>query len=84
MKQNFKAGDLVVTNNFTLKQDICLVQKDGRLKVIGRYERHEIFKQLENFIKSEHLEDKEVKIYVKEGQFPYNRKFKFDYMLETY
>lgn len=82
MKHNFKPGDLVVTNNFTLKQDICRVEENGQLKVIGRYERKDIFKQLENIINSEHLAEKKINIYVKDGQFIPD--FKFYYMLKSY
>lgn len=82
MKHNFKTGDLVVTNNFTLKQDICRVEENGQLKVIGRYERKDIFKQLENIINSEHLEEKKINIYVKGGQLIPD--FKFYHMLKLY
>lgn len=67
MKQIFKKNDLVVTDNFTLKQDIYRVGEDGALKLIGRYEKSEIFKALTNFIKSDKLYKKKNNVYVKQG-----------------
>ena len=82
MNKKFSNGDLVVTNNFTLKQDIYRVQ-NGELKNIGRYTRYELFRVLNNFIKSEKLYDKEVKIYI-----PYNMQvsedFDYNHMIEHY
>lgn len=82
MIKGLKDGDLVITNNFTLKQDIYRV-KNQKLKNIGRYTRDELFKALNNFIKSEKLYDTEVKVYVPRNiQIPSD--FNYNSMIENY
>lgn len=82
MNKNFSNGDLVITNNFTLKQDVYRV-KDGELKNIGRYTKDELFKALNNFIKSDKLYDKGVTIYIpKNIQIPND--FNYNSMIKNY
>lgn len=82
MIKGLRDGDLVITNNFTLKQDIYRV-KNQKLKNIGRYTRDELFKALNNFIKSEKLYDTEVKVYVPRNiQIPSD--FNYNSMIENY
>lgn len=82
MNKNFSNGDLVITNNFTLKQDVYRV-KDGKLKNIGRYTRDELFKALNNFIKSDKLYDKGVTIHIpKNIQIPND--FNYNSMIKNY
>lgn len=82
-RNKFKPGDLVITNNFTLMQDLCKVQKDGTLKVIGRYPTDKIFNVIENFIKSERMMNNGNNVYVKEfSRIPKN--FNFKSIIKTY
>ena len=82
MIKRLKDGDLVITNNFTLKQDIYRV-KNQKLKNIGRYTRDELFKALNNFIKSEKLYNTEVKVYIPRNiQIPSD--FNYNSMIENY
>ena len=82
MIKGLKDGDLVITNNFTLKQDIYRV-KNQKLKNIGRYTRDELFKALNNFIKSEKLYNTEVKVYIPRNiQIPSD--FNYNSMIENY
>lgn len=82
MKKNFKIGDLVITNNFTLKQDIYLV-KNGEMRNIGRYTRDKLFFVLSSYIKSEKIYNTGVKIYIpKNLLIPSD--FEYKDMIENY
>lgn len=82
MKKNFKIGDLVITNNFTLKQDIYLV-KDGGMKNIGRYTRDKLFSVLSSYIKSEKIYDTGVKIHIPKNLLVPSD-FEYNDMIENY
>lgn len=84
MIKNLQKNDLVVTDNFTLKQDIYRVQDDLSLKLIGRYEKNKVFAELTNIIKSEKLSQKSIKIYMKKNTFIPKKTFSFANMVEFY
>lgn len=81
MKKDFIDGDLVITNNFTLKQDVNIVKEDGSLKVMIRLGADEIFKWLNNYCRSN--KEKNFKIYFKSGTYISNE-FEYKHLMKFY
>lgn len=68
MIKELKQGDLLITNNFTLKQDIYILKEDG-LKNLGRYNTDELFKKLNNLVREYKMYKTENNIFMKRGAY---------------
>lgn len=82
MIKELKQGDLLITNNFTLKQDIYILKED-RLKNLGRYNTDELFEKLNNLIQTYKMYEKKNNIFMKRGAYIPNS-FEHKALIKTY